>query len=167
MKGRVCRCARRGSAPAVCSVIRQVSCARTHSGGLRSYGASCARALLVRVFSLYNVMASGVDSSKSHSCLPFHSRLHSSLYRQSFSTVTDLSLSLITYHSDVEFLAFILSFIALERLFLAGIQCNIIQRAKDSGYILLLKNRKGVLEKLHCLFAVRWHVIRFHDRLRF
>ena len=27
----------------------------------------------LRVFSLYNVMASGVDSSKSHSCLPFHS----------------------------------------------------------------------------------------------
>ena len=58
------------------------------------------------------------------------------------------------YRSDTDFLAFIFSFAALEKLYLKHVRCNICRRSKEQDYILLLKQRKGILSKLRYLTVV-------------
>ena len=94
------------------------------------------------------------DSAKFHSFFPFQLRMHSALYRQSFSTVTTLRLVGIFFHSDTDLLHLILSFPALRDLALWNIHCNILERVKEVDYILLLKKRKGVLGRLSGLEMV-------------
>ena len=87
-------------------------------------------------------------------CIPFDPRSHSPLFRNSFCTITYLSLLGIHYRSDIDFLAFIFSFPALEKLSLEHVFCNSYRRIKEENYILLLKQRKGTLGKLRCLTMV-------------
>ena len=87
-------------------------------------------------------------------CIPFDPRSHSPLFRNSFCTITYLSLLGIHYRSDIDFLAFIFSFPALEKLSLEHVFCNSYRRIKEENYILLLKQRKGILGKLRCLTMV-------------
>ena len=93
-------------------------------------------------------------------CIPFDPRSHSPLFRHSFSTITDLSLYQIYYRSDTDFLAFIFSFATLEKLYLRHVRCNICRRSKEQDYILLLKQRKGILGRLRCLTVVRGPIPR-------
>ena len=93
-------------------------------------------------------------SANFHSFFPFQLRIHSALYRQSFSTITDLRLVGIFFHSDTDLLRLILSFPALRVLTLWRIHCNILERVKEVDYILQLKKRKGVLGRLSRLEMV-------------
>ena len=95
------------------------------------------------------------DSAKFHTFFPFQLRVHSALYRQSFSALTTLRLVEIRFHSDTDFLRLILSFPALRDLYLWDIRCSILERVRERDYILLLKNKKGVLGRLRFLDMVR------------
>ena len=112
----------------------------------------CSKLHALQVFGAYN--GGSGESSKFHPFLPFHSRIHSALYRQSFSTLTNLRLVEIRFHSDTDFLRLILSFPALSYLYLWNIHFNILERVKEHNYILLLKNRKGSLGRLRFLEMV-------------
>ena len=113
----------------------------------------CSKLQVLEVDGTYN--GEPGDSSKFHPFLPFHSRIHSALYRQSFSSVTELRLYHTGFHSDTDSLQLLLSFPALRELFLFDIRCNISGRVKECNYILLLKNRKAALGKLRLLRMVR------------
>ena len=107
------------------------------------------------------------DDSPHHSYLPFHSRLHSALFRQSFGNITALSIRSIRYHSDTDFLTFIFSFVALEELSLYFVQFDILHKTKGRDYILLLKKRKGIFAKLQHVYMVRILIPRASDRNSF
>ena len=89
-----------------------------------------------------------------HAYLPFNLRLHSALFRQSFGTVTVLILFGVQYHTFTDFVSFISLFVALEKLAFDYIECEQMQRLKDSDFIISLKQRKHVLNKLRNLRAV-------------
>ena len=98
--------------------------------------------------------SAGPNTPPHHYCIPFDPRSHSPLFHHSFSTITDLSLCNIPYRSDTDFLAFIFSFSALEKLSLSCVHCKTSRRIKEEDYILLLKQRKRILGKLRCLTMV-------------
>ena len=89
-----------------------------------------------------------------HRCLPFHSRLHSALFRQSFRTITHLSLHRVRFHSDTDFFSFLSTFTSLETLsldYIGTIKCEWIEQPE---YVQLLK-KKGFMDKLRGLRIVR------------
>ena len=89
-----------------------------------------------------------------HPYLPFNSRLHSALFRQSFRTITHLSLNCVWYHSDTDFFSFLSTFTSLETLFLNDIDAMKCEWIKQPEYIQLLK-KKGIMDKLRSLSIVR------------
>ena len=97
------------------------------------------------------------DALCTHVSFPFHLRLHSALFRQSFSNFTILILHSIHYHSDADFLAFMFSFTALQELVIQDVTCRSVQRVQRSEYIALYKKRKGVLKNLRSLRMVSAH----------
>ena len=94
------------------------------------------------------------DMLPTHQSLPFHSRFHSALFRQSFSTVTVLVLHCIGYHSDTDFLTFVLSFVSLEELILERVSWIVFHTMKEEDYMILLKKRQGAFRKLRSLHMV-------------
>ena len=114
-------------------------------------------------------------TSPTHKFLPFHSRLHSALLRQSFSSVTALIIHCVRFHSDTDFLTFTLSFVSLEELIIECVSWDIFHTMKEEEYIILLKKRQGVFGKLRGLHMVcdsasgrcsRVHLLRHFIRQR-
>ena len=100
-----------------------------------------------------SVGAPGRTIPHCHAYLPFNLRLHSALFRQSFGTVTVLILFGVQCHTFTDFVSFISSFVALEKLAFDYIECEQMQRLKNSDFIISLKQRKHVLNKLRNLRA--------------
>ena len=89
----------------------------------------------------------------SHWYLPFHLRLHSAYFRQSFSIVTTLALWEISFSSKSDFLAFIFSFTALESLTIFGLWWHSTPGSPQSNAV-TSKRRRSPLEKLRILRLV-------------
>ena len=105
----------------------------------------------------------GPSTPPHYYCIPFDPRSHPPLFRSSFNTITELSLSGIHYRSDTDLLAFLFSFIALKDLSLRDVRCKTYRRVKQKSYIILLKQRKGILDKLRCLTMVWWPIFRIRE----